>query len=197
MRYDAEHKAQTRARVVKEAARMVRADGAEKLGVAQVMARAGLTHGGFYAHFDTREALVVEAVAEAFKDGAGMYERATRDRSPREALAAYVAGYLSVRHRDQRDQGCPLPALASELPRLQPEARARFAEGVDRLTRRLEALMAAAGIDDAEALASSVLAEMVGAMSLARTLPDPDASAQMLARSRSAILHRLGLGKPA
>lgn len=197
MRYDAEHKAQTRARVVKEAARMVRADGAEKLGVAQVMARAGLTHGGFYAHFDTREALVAEAVAEAFKDGAGMYERATRDRSPREALTAYVAGYLSVRHRDRRDLGCPLPALASELPRLQPEARARFAEGVGRLTRRLEGLINAAGIDDAQALASSVLAEMVGAMSLARTLPDPDASAQMLARSRNAILHRLGLGEPA
>lgn len=173
---------------------MVRADGAENVGVAQVMARAGLTHGGFYAHFDSREALVAEAVTETFKDGASMFERVTHDRSPREALAAYITNYLSVRHRDRRDLGCPLPALASELPRLQPDARARFADGVGRLMRRLEGLMDSAGIAGAEALASSVLAEMVGAVSLARVLPEPGPSEEMLARSRIAILHRLGLG---
>jgi len=173
---------------------MVRADGAENVGVAQIMARAGLTHGGFYAHFDSREALVAEAVTETFKDGASLFNRLTRDRSPREALAAYVTNYLSVRHRDQRDLGCPLPALAAELPRLQPDARARFADGVQRLMRRLVALMDSAGIEGTAALASSVLAEMVGAMSLARALPEPRSSEEMLARSRAAILHRLGLG---
>ncbi len=194
MRYNAERKAQTRARVVQEAARMVRADGAENVGVAQVMASAGLTHGGFYAHFASREALVAEAVTETFKDGAGMLDRAAHGRSPREALAAYVTKYLSTQHRDRRDLGCPLPALASELPRLPPDVRARFAEGVCRLTQRLQALMDAAGIEGAEALASSVVAEMVGALSLARALPDLEASAGMLAHSRTAILGRLGLG---
>ena len=194
MRYGAGRKAQTRARVVQEAARMVRADGTGNVGVAQAMASAGLTHGGFYAHFTSRDALVAEAIAETFRDGERMFDRAMRDRGPREALAAYVTRYLSTRHRDQRDLGCPLPARAAELPRLPPDARARFAEGVCRLTRRLKALMDAAGIDGTEALTGSVLAEMVGAVSLARALPDAEASTERLAHSRAAILDRLGLG---
>ena len=193
MRYDAEHKARTRAKVLEEAARAIRAEGPQNIGVAGVMSRAGLTHGGFYAHFGSKDALVAEAMAETFRDGAAMFERAISGRPPREALARYIDRYLSARHRDAPEAGCPLPALAGELSRLGPEARARFAEGVQRLTLRVQGLLEAADIGDAAAEASSVLSEMVGALSLARATPDPAQSEAILARSRAALRRRLGL----
>lgn len=193
MRYDGEHKARTRARVLEEAGRQIRAEGPAAVGVAGVMARAGLTHGGFYAHFGSRDALVAKAVAETFRDGAALLDRALKGRPPREALARYIDLYLSPRHRDAPEAGCPLPSLAGDLPRLGAEARASFAAGVERLTARVRSLLEAAAVADAEALAPSVLSEMVGAMALARAVPDAQASDAILARSREALRRRLGL----
>lgn len=193
MRYDAEHKAKTRALVLKEAGRAIRAEGPDRLGVAAIMSRAGLTHGGFYAHFESKDALVAEAVAEAFSDGHRMFERSTRSPSANGALAGYITNYLSPRHRDAPALGCPLPALAGDLSRLPHTSREGFGRGVADLTNRIAALLEAAGIADPPATAASVLSEMVGALALSRAVPDPAESERVLASSRNSLFNRLGL----
>src|ERR1700754_2740159 len=107
MRYGEDHKEQTRARVLQEAAREIRAKGPDGIGVAAIMARAGLTHGGFYAHFKSKDALVAAALDTMFEDMRARFERRASDADPRTALRAYVDFYLSAMHRDARDRGCP------------------------------------------------------------------------------------------
>src|SRR5580692_7828040 len=107
MRYDSEHKERTRGRVLKEAAKAIRAEGPHRIGVAGIMANAGLTHGGFYAHFASKDDLVVAAIGQMFDEGAERVERETAGRSPAEGLAAYIDFYLSKDHRDARTTGCP------------------------------------------------------------------------------------------
>ena len=193
MRYDAEHKQQTRERVLKAAARAIRAEGPHRMGVAGVMAKAGLTHGGFYAHFASKDDLVAAAIGHMFADGRAQVESATARLGPGEALAVYVDFYLSAAHRDTRTAGCPLPFLAADAPRLTERARARYARGVAGLTQMISERLAALGHPDPDVQASSMLAEMVGALSLARAVPDPEASDLILERSRRSIRTRFGL----
>lgn len=197
MRYDAEHKRKTRERVLAAAARALRAEGPDRFSVAGVMTRAGLTHGGFYAHFPSRAAFIVEAMGRAFLESGARLAGDARDQDPAGALAAYLDFYLSPPHRDARTSGCPLPFLASDAHRQPPAVRARFAQGAERLRARLAALIARLGADraaaDPDAAASSMLAEMVGAVALARAEPEPAAADAILARSRRALAHRFGL----
>ncbi len=193
MRYDGEHKGRTRERVLQEAVKAIRAEGPSRIGVAGVMSRAGLTHGGFYAHFESKDALVLAAIGEMFAGARGMFEQRTEGLEPREALRTYVRFYLSRAHRDARNTGCPLPLLSSDLPRMTAPAQTRFQEGVARLTGCLQGLLEQLGRPDAEALASSALAEMIGALSLSRAVADRDQSDLILARSRAAVLARLGV----
>jgi TetR/AcrR family transcriptional repressor of nem operon len=197
MRYDSEHKQQTRARVLKEAAREIRAKGPSGIAVAGIMARAGLTHGGFYAHFASKDALVAEAIGTMFEDARGRFDRTQAEYAPGAALGAYLDFYLSREHRDARDRGCPLPALSSDLPRMEPESRERFGKGVATLTGWIADALERNGIADAGAAASSMLSQMVGALSLARAVSDPDQSDAMLDRARDDLKQRYGLGQTA
>jgi TetR/AcrR family transcriptional repressor of nem operon len=197
MRYDAEHKDETRKRVLKAAARAIREEGPFKVGVAAVMSRAGLTHGGFYAHFASREDMVAEGVGRMFEEARqGLDREIHPGRSPSEALAAYIDFYLSAEHRDTRTAGCPLPFLAADAPRLPDAARERYARGVAHLTERLADRLAALGRPDARDEARSMLAEMVGALSLARADPDRARSDAILATSRAALKARFNLEIP-
>jgi TetR/AcrR family transcriptional regulator, transcriptional repressor for nem operon len=193
MRYDAEHKQKTRERVLKEAARAIRAAGPHKVGVAAVMAKAGLTHGGFYAHFASKDELIAAAIGQMFEESARKFAGQTADRAPRAALASFIDFYLSREHRDARKTGCPLPFLSADLPRLRRPARERFAQGVAALTDRIGGLLEKCGCEHAEEEASSVLSELVGALSLARAEPDSVRADAILAHSRSALKRRLGL----
>jgi TetR/AcrR family transcriptional regulator, transcriptional repressor for nem operon len=193
MRYVAGHKDRTRARVLKEAAKAIRTEGPHRVGVAGVMAKAGLTHGGFYAHFASKDELVVAAMAQMFDEALANFERVTGGKPPALALRAYVDFYLSVRHRDARDSGCPLSSLAADLPRLDPPARELFALGLSRLIGALANLLFALKGGDCEPLAISALAEMVGALSLARGLDDPRQSKTILKHSRDLLKARLGI----
>ncbi len=190
MRYDSDHKSETRDRVLKAAARSMRADGPNKLGVAAVMARAGLTHGGFYAHFPSREALITAAVERLFEEGRARFAAETEGVAPSEGFARYVDFYLSASHRDTRTAGCPLPFLSADAFRLPQEARAVFAAGVAGLETKLAGLLFAIGGERASAQAGSALAELVGALSLARAEPDPVRSQSILERSRAALKTR-------
>src|SRR5687768_11600573 len=100
MRYDRDHKARTRQKVLAEAAAAIREMGPDRIGVARLMAAAGLTHGGFYAHFKSKDALVAEAITEMFEQGYQAFLLATSGVDPAAGLARFVDGYLSSRHRD-------------------------------------------------------------------------------------------------
>jgi TetR/AcrR family transcriptional repressor of nem operon len=194
MRYDAEHKQKTRGRLLEEAAKAIRAEGPHKVGVAEVMARAGLTHGGFYAHFASKDDLVAEAVGRMFEEaGARKVREMGEGRPPAEALRSYVTFYLSKGHRDARTSGCPLPFLSGDAPRLPEAARARFAQGAASLTQTFAGLLERLDQPQPAALAASVLAEMVGAVVLARAEPDPERADTILDHSRTSVMRRLGL----
>lgn len=193
MRYDAEHKQRTRERVLKAAARAMRAEGPHQVAVAGVMADAGLTHGGFYAHFASKDDLIAQTIAQMFCEGGERMRRATESHEPAEALRRYIDLYLSTAHRDARTGGCPIPFLAADLPRLTEAARTSFATGVAAMRARLAERLRALARPDPESEASSMLAELVGALSLARAEPDPATSDAILDRSRAALKRRLGL----
>jgi TetR/AcrR family transcriptional repressor of nem operon len=194
MRYDAEHKQKTRQRVLKEAAKAIREDGPERVAVAAVMAKAGLTHGGFYAHFKSKDELIVAAIGEMFEDARGRFARSTEGYSPVDGLVRYIDFYLSANHRDSRASGCPITALAADLPRLEGAVREQYGQGVAGLTERLAGQLDRLGQGDPAALAHSVVAELVGALSLARATSDAEQSNRILAASRAALKQRLGLG---
>jgi TetR/AcrR family transcriptional repressor of nem operon len=193
MRYDADHKQKTREKVLKAAAQAIRAEGPHRIGVAGVMSKAGLTHGGFYAHFESKDALVAAAIDQMFEQARERFTSEVKDLPPAEALSAYVDFYLSERHRDARTSGCPMPVLAGDLPRLDRAARARFAQGVAALTDSVAKRAEQLDLPTPRALARSVVAELVGALSLARAEPDVDVSNAMLADSRELVKARLGL----
>lgn len=193
MRYDNGHKRQTRIRILKTAADAVRADGPDRMGVATIMRQAGLTHGGFYAHFDSKDALVEASIEHMFDETLARAQRRMEGCTPAEGLAAYVDSYLSPAHREARAHGCPLVALASDLPRQSDTCRLAYATGARRLMQALAGRLADAGYSEPEPLARSVLAEMVGAVSLARCETDTQQATAMLADARRLLKARLGL----
>lgn len=193
MRYNAEHKQKTRAKVLQVAAKAIRAEGPDRVGVAGVMAEAGLTHGGFYAHFRSKDELVTAAIEQMFEESRARIRHEMDGRGPAEGLAAYIDFYLSKRHRDARSAGCPMAALASDLPRLPEATREQFASGAQRLTHAIAEKLQALGHADAQAQAHSVVAELIGALSLARIEPDAARSDAILADSRQLLKQRLGL----
>ncbi len=196
MRYHADHKLETRQRVVRAAARALRADGPQRIGVAAVMREAGLTHGGFYAHFASKDELVAAAIARMFEDALDHWARCNEGRDDAQALTTYLRLYLSMAHRDAPGKGCPIAALASDLPRLDAPARAAFAAGVQALAQALAPPLARLGHDDAHGLASSVLAELVGAITLARCEPDRARAVAHLDATRRQLATRLSLELP-
>jgi len=193
MRYDEDHKQRTREKVLQAAARTIRAEGPDRVGVAAIMAEAGLTHGGFYAHFSSKEELVAEAIRQMFVEAGERYRLSAEGKPPAEGLRDYVRSYLSRSHRDGRAAGCPLAALATDIPRLQQMAREVFGQGVERLTTSIAGLLDGAGLPQPRAAATSLLSEMVGALALSRSVADVAQSDRILKTSREDILRRLGL----
>ncbi len=192
------HKAKVRARILDEAAGALRAGGTEGLSVADLMKRAGLTHGGFYAHFENRDDLVVHAVDRMFQDSAAMLARFLPDGAGPVGVAALVDTYLSDRAMRQHDRGCPLPWLSGEVPRMPAPAQARFRSGIAAMRTAIARELRAGGLDEqaAAARAASVVAEMVGAMALARALGENHEASAILTAAREAIRQRLALPEP-
>ncbi len=179
-------KEQTHQRILSTAARMIRKDGFEALAVADLMKQAGLTHGGFYAHFANRDALLAEALDYARRESADLLaataQQPTGD-SP--ALKRFLDVYLSEQHLAASPQGlgCPVAALSSEFHRLDASGQAVATQTVADLHQRvLRAGEGRLNADQAFLLASA----MVGALQLARTLPEAEAPA-LLARTRQQL----------
>lgn len=175
-------------RIVEAAARALRRSGHDGVGVAEVMKEAGLTHGGFYAHFASREALIAEAIAHAGKASseslmARAQARVGRGASPFRAL---VEAYLADSHLSALEQGCPVAALASELPRQEGILREAGLSRVKGLIDRVSMVLAEADKADAGVVAAS----LVGSLQLARALGDNAEGRALLTRSRKHLIER-------
>ena len=193
MRYDAEHKQRTRERVLHEAAEAIRQFGPDRIGVAGLMAKAGLTVGGFYAHFKSKDDLIVQAISHIFEDRAQVLQDCMSGVGPAQALRSFIDVYLSTQHRDRRERGCPLPALSGDLPRMPAAARKRFEAGVRRMTDSIADLLKQIGQPAPDELAASIVSEMVGAIVLARAVPSAELSTRILEGARDQIRRRAGL----
>jgi TetR/AcrR family transcriptional repressor of nem operon len=193
MRYDAEHKQRTREMLLKEAARAIRSEGPQRVGVAAIMGKLKLTHGGFYAHFKSKDELIAQAIEAMFSETEQRLNKLLADKPAGEALAEYVDFYLSPRHRADRGRGCPIPALSAEVPHLTPHARRAFATGVAGIGRTLAGLLREIGDPQPRQSALSLVAELSGAVALARCMGEGEPSDALLAASRTAIAQRYQL----
>lgn len=174
----------SRARILRAAARTFRADGLSG-SVHAVMRGAGLTHGGFYAHFPDKRALVRATLAQAVQETARTFQ-AEAARDPARPLTAALRAYLSRRHRDHPAEGCVLPALAAEVARQPGEVRGEFAGAAEGLLAEFRALMEQERPDASEDDALALLAGLVGALVLARATRGSPLSDRVLLAARRA-----------
>lgn len=193
MRYSGTHKEETRKRVVEAASRQIRARGPGGVSVAEVMAEVGLTHGGFYAHFPSKDALLGAAITQAFDDRRARLAKAAEGMDGAGYLNNLVDAYVSAAHRDRPDRGCPITTLSNDLPRQGEPARAAFDAGVRQLINAIASRLTVGAPDDRIALAGSLVAEMAGAVTLARAVSDPVLSDGLLAQTRRSVKARMGL----
>lgn len=163
----------SRERIVSAAARAIRRSGYDGTGVADIMKEAGLTHGGFYAHFASREAMLAAAADRAGAESVAAVAAAVAKVPPEEALATLLRAYLSKEHQDRIELGCPAVALGSEMPRQAPEVRRaatrRIKEMIDLVARQSPDW----GRPGAHERALVTVATMVGALVLARAVDEP------------------------
>ena len=181
MRVSREKAAENRERVVSAAAEQFRAHGFDGIGVADLMKAAGLTHGGFYGNFASKDDLAAEAVTRAFTDTTDLLrERALASDDP---FATAVQIYLSAVHRDAPDTGCAVAALSQDAARSSRALRAAFEAGIARYLGLIEEL---GGVSRDTAM--SIYAAMVGGLTLARTVLDPALSDAILASTTATVL---------
>lgn len=188
MPYTKEHKERTRRRIVEEAARAFRSRGVAGIAIPDLMRRAGLTHGGFYAHFESKDALVAEACAEGFTEAAEeLMAQTVAEVAPGEEMRAIIRAYLSRSHRDEPESGCMVPALAAEMAHERPAVRHAFTEALKTYFGKLASYLPAAASaseapsDDAMVLLSG----MMGALVMARAVDDPAFSDRILKVART------------
>lgn len=186
MRYEKGHKDATHARIVDAASKRFRKDGVEAVGVTGLMANAGLTHGGFYAHFASKEDLLREVVVDALDDTRVRLERAARAEDG--GVEALIRIYLSSQHRDRPDRGCAAASLASEIARHSPFTRKAFTQRIETLVDAIAEQLPTGDQHKRRKAAIGIFAVMMGALQLARVAPDKSLSDQILESGVDAAL---------
>jgi AcrR family transcriptional regulator len=177
MRYEKGHKEATRRRIVETAAARFRKHGIGEVGLADLMAEAGLTHGGFYSHFASKEDLVREAMEEASNYSVRNFER----RIGEGGLEAWIRGYLRAGHRDHPEGGCVVAALASELARHPKMTRESFSANLAGRIAAIEShLPARLSRAQKRKTAIGIFSTLVGALQMARAVTDPKLSDEIL-----------------
>jgi TetR/AcrR family transcriptional repressor of nem operon len=188
MRYSREHKQETHDRIVKKASVRLREKGAHGIGVADLMKEAGLTHGGFYAHFDSREALVIEAFAYAMDRSMEHWRKITDEATPEKRLALIVESYLSTLHRDNPGHGCSIPSLGADIARESPKTRKAFAGKLDEMIEMMTDNIPNLPHKAARKQAIATLATMAGTMLLARIAGSSELSDEVLKVGKDSAL---------
>ena len=193
MRYDNEHKQRTHQKLIEEASSAIRQHGPDNISVAALMSKLGLTHGGFYAHFKSKDDLVAETITYLLEERVEAFEKSLDGADLSVALANYIDLYLSPMHRDMRHTGCAIVALNGDVARMSNDTKARFDVGIQRTIKILSDIMIKLNKAYPEELAGSVLNEMVGALAVSRTLSNSELSAWVLNNTRSSVKKRIGL----
>ena len=197
MRYSKEHKQETHARIVKKASVRLREKGAHGIGVADLMKEAGLTHGGFYAHFDSREALVIEAFAYAMDRSTERWRKLAEQTPPDKRLATIVETYLTPVHRDDPGHGCAVPTLGAEIARESPKTRKAFAAKLEQMIDMMADQVLDVPRKVARKQAIAALTTMMGTLVLSRIAGNGEFSDEILGAGREAVLGRAAAAKPA
>lgn len=193
MRYDIEHKQRTQQKIIREAAKAIREQGPDKIGIANLMGRVGLTQGGFYAHFKSKNVLIAEAITHMFNERNEAFQKIMAENTPEQGMVKFIDQYLSKQHRDKPEKGCPVVALNSDITRMPIVARKSFEAGMYLTTESLSDIMKKLKKPHPHALATSILSEMLGALAVARNVSNDESSQQILEISRNSLKKRLGL----
>jgi TetR/AcrR family transcriptional regulator, transcriptional repressor for nem operon len=190
MRVSREKAAENHERIVDAAARLFRDKGFDGVGVDAIMKDAGLTHGGFYAHFDSREALVIEAFAHAMDRSTERWRKIGETTPPDKRLAMIVDSYLTPVHRDDPGHGCAIPTLGAEIARESPKTRKAFAAKLEQMIDMMADQISDVSRKAARKQATSAIATMMGTLVMARVAGTGEFSEEILAAGREAVLGR-------
>jgi TetR/AcrR family transcriptional regulator, transcriptional repressor for nem operon len=178
------HKARTRARILETAARAFRERGVESVGIAEVMHEAGLTHGGFYAHFPSKEALVAEAAILGLADSRQEFVSSAAETNPQAPAVEIIRRYVSRYHRDHPAEGCTLPALTAEVAREPDSVRHAFTGALEEWIGLLMEYMPGTTPEEQRDAALVLAAGMAGAVALSRAVDDSTLSDRLLLAAR-------------
>jgi len=182
----------THERIVEVAARAIRRSGYAGTGVADIMKEAGLTHGGFYAHFDSRETLLAEAADSAGAEAVSLSADIAAAAAPGQSLQAVMQAYLSQQHLEDVENGCPVAALGSEMHRQAPEVRHAATRHIKAMIDMVARQLPDWGTPGAHEQAMFMVTSMVGTMIMARAVDDPRLSAAL---REAALKHFSEAGK--
>src|SRR5215475_14743143 len=195
MRYSKEHKQETHDRIVRKASVRLREKGAHGIGVADLMKEAGLTHGGFYAHFDSREALVIEAFNYAMDRSMEHWRKTAAQIAPDKRFSTIVDSYLTTVHRDDPGHGCAVPTLGAEIARESLKARKAFAAKLEQMIDMIADQIIDLPPKAARKQAAATLATMMGTLVLSRIVGNGEFSDEILGAGREAVLSRAAQAK--
>jgi TetR/AcrR family transcriptional repressor of nem operon len=190
-RYGKEHKQATRRRIIETAGRRFKRDGIDGSGVATLMADAGLTNGAFYAHFASKDDLVATTIADQLREQRANVSAQTPDRA---GVEQYVRAYLSTRHRDNPEDGCPSAALLDEIGRGTDATKRAYTDGLLAVIDDTAARLAPHNPQSARVTTLSVFALMVGTLQLSRALSDRQLADEVLEQGIQNALALLGAG---
>jgi len=190
MRKSKQEAAETRRRIVKAAAAKFRQNGIGGTGLSDLMAAAGLTHGGFYRHFDSKDQIVAEACAAAAESLIDQLAASASGKSPQRGLKTIVENYLSAAHRDEPADGCPLAALGSEMARGDESTRAAATQALLKLVGVIASQFGKTRTDVARRRALVAAATMIGALTMSRMVTDSELSAAILRESEKHLIHQ-------
>jgi TetR/AcrR family transcriptional repressor of nem operon len=188
MRYRPEHKLETHRKIVKDASRRVRAEGLNGAAVSAVMKDAGLTHGGFYKHFRSKDDLLLESLREGFREIEDALAYAAEPSPSGEAWKAIVRIYLSLDLCEHPERGCPLAALSAELARADKKMKPQFAAELVTYKNRMLPFMPGQRTADKEHAFFAIFSTMIGAVEIARLLMDRAMRKKVLASARDFLL---------
>lgn len=179
MKVSREQMSDNRGRILAQAARLFREKGFDLVSVAEVMKAAGLTHGGFYGHFASKDELIFQVIGQVFSDQQGAVAR---------GFDAFLSTYLSTAHRDAPGEGCPTAAFASDARHQAVDARTAMSDGTRMQLCNLAEAFEKQGVEDPRGTAVGSWSAAVGALILARAVDDPAMSDEILLRTRDWIL---------
>ena len=188
-RYGTDHKLETRRRIIEQAGRRLKRDGIDRSGIASLMADAGLTNGAFYAHFSSKDELVVTVVADQLQR---QRERNWPDELDRATFERFVRDYLSPAHRDHPEDGCPSAALLEDIGRSSNAVRHAYSEGMLAMIDDVAGLLGESDPSRGRSVALSVFASMVGTLQVARAISDDQLSRDLLDQGIENVFLLLG-----